>query len=132
MSQSDRDNREFLDDRIRNTLRVFELLGKVAPDPVYPSEAAEILDLTETECLTILINLAYDEWARETEKGFQTLGQIVRRMERTTHETLDSYFSGGLNEPVPMRRLPDGSWDKESGSLKSRTREFKRSIFGLF
>ena len=106
-----RDNKALACDRVRNTLRVFNLLCEVSPDPVFPAEASEILAIPESECFVILISLAYDEWIRETEVGFQTLGMPVMKKActPTAHASLDLSFRHA-NKPVPRKRHPNGSW----------------------
>jgi hypothetical protein len=109
MKMAELNLKELIDERVRNTMLVFELLAHVAPDPAHPNEVSEILGIPERECLRIMASLAKDEWIRETEEGFQTLSQKVSRIGTVTHRVLDSYFSD-QGEPIPRRRLPDGTW----------------------
>lgn len=106
----DRDNKAVADERVRNTMRVFNLLREVSPDPVFAAEAASLLDLEEGECLVIMISLSFDEWIRETERGFQTLGQPIDKIGLHGHAAMDRFFTGGLGETVPRRRYPEGAW----------------------
>lgn len=116
----DRDNKQFVCDRVRNTLRVFNLICEVSPDPVFPSEAAALLDIPELECSVILISLAYDEWVRETEVGFQTLGHPIKKRADvpSAHASMDLFFKHA-NKAVPRRRHANGAWASEVEAVPS-------------
>lgn len=83
-----------------NTMRVFEVVAQVAPDPAFPGEIAAILDMPEQECLEILTGLTRGGWLRNTSDGFQTIGQRVFRLVETDHKTLDRSFID-RGHPVP-------------------------------
>jgi hypothetical protein len=111
----DRDNKMFLDASMRNTVFVLSVVASSAPDCCYAAEISVITGISEIDCSVILINLAYDGWIRETEKGFQTIGQKLEQLNSISQKVLDEFMQDYYcfdGSPMPRRRYPSGAWEE--------------------
>lgn len=84
-----------------NTMRVFEVVSQVAPDPAFPAEVGQILGVSESDCSAILESLWAGGWLRKTSEGFQTIGQRVFRLTSGDYRLLDQTFRD-RGERVPQ------------------------------
>jgi hypothetical protein len=106
---ANRENCFYLNETIRNTVKVLMLLSQTTFRPITAADVAGMTGLPEDFCEECLINLAFDEVIRETDQGFQALGVAVRKINRRGHKLLDQSFDDcGL--PPPRVRLRSGEW----------------------
>lgn len=104
-----RENCDYLNETIRGTMRILEFLTLSSIDCVTAKDVSAFLNLPEDFCLECLINLAFDGYVRETERGFQTICLRVQKLDYSAHYALDRTFTDN-GEIVPRMRLPSGEW----------------------
>ncbi len=106
---ANRENCFYLNETIRNTVKVLMLLSQTTYRPVTAADVATLTELPTEFCQECLINLAFDEVIRETEQGFQAPFMDVGKLNRRDHKLLDQSFEDcGL--PMPHIRLRSGEW----------------------
>lgn len=107
----DRDNCFFLNQTVRDTLRILEFLSVTRYEPVHTDDVALFTGLSEgfvAECLT---TLAFDGFIRETDLGFQCyLG--VEKLNQGTHRSLSQTLADMGQETVKVRE-PGGRWPRQ-------------------
>lgn len=105
----DRDNHQFSNRWVAKTIQVLAVLCQNAPECCLASDIAQILEIPVAEAEEILINLCLEEIARETEHGFQTIGNEIKKLDKTSEKVLNESLAD-FYEKMPKIRDKNGSW----------------------
>ena len=106
----DRDNYEYSNRWVINTVRVLGVITQNAPECCRASDIAQILEIETADAEEILINLCLEEIVRETEHGFQTLGNRIGKLTLSSNQGLDVFLKDYYYGKMPRVRDANGRW----------------------